>query len=249
MRARLIINADDLGLSREINEGILWGLEHGCISDTSLLIRGRHAEGAVEGLRQLGISHAGIHINLDEILGWRAGGYELHPRAVLVDMLEKGELAGACHAEARLQIEAFLSTGLRISHIDTHHHVHGFMPIFELIIDLARDYQIPAVRFSPKGYRLSTREDIPFEEGLYALMQGKIRERRLFSCTDCLEGAQRLKETGPGDTELVVHPSRGGEPWRAAELEALSKTGGRNRLMTEGISLVSFHGLATEGCP
>ncbi|HPI92576.1 MAG TPA: ChbG/HpnK family deacetylase [Deltaproteobacteria bacterium] len=243
MKGRLVINADDLGLSREINEGILWGLANGCISDTSMLIKAPHAQNAVEGLGSLGISHAGIHINLDEVLGWSPGGREVHPRRVLMDLLETGGFSKECHAEARRQIEMFLSTGLIPSHIDTHHHVHGFMSVFRIILALAREYGIPAVRFSPKGYRLPTREDIPFDEGLYAVMQGELRERGLYSCDCCLEGAHRLEETGPGDTELVVHPSRRGEPWRSAELDSLKGRDSDSRLAARGIRVVSFRDL------
>jgi len=41
MRRCVIVNADDLGLSPEINEGVLSGLKQGIISDTSVLIRHR----------------------------------------------------------------------------------------------------------------------------------------------------------------------------------------------------------------
>lgn len=243
MTGRLVVNADDLGLSREINAGILWGLEHGFISDTSLLMRAPYADSAAEGIKSLGISHAGIHVDLDAVLGWSPGGHELHPRAELMDMLENGVLDRACEAETRLQIEAFLSTGLKPSHIDTHHHVHGFMPIFGLVLALACEYRIPAVRFSLEGYRLPTREDIPFDEKRYALMDEQIRRRGLYSCGGYLEGAHRLEETGPGDTELVVHPSLGGEPWRSAELDILRERGGVRNLETRGIGMVSFHDL------
>lgn len=243
MKGRLVINADDLGLTGEINAGILWGLEHGCITDTSVLVDEPHAAAAVEGVKRLGIVHAGIHVNLDGVLGWSPGGRERYPRETLVAMLESGELAGACENEARRQIETFLSTGLIPSHIDTHHHVHGFMPIFELMLDLASEYRIPALRFSPCGYRLPTRQDIPFHVDGYTSMHEQMRRRGIHACDRYLEGAHRLDAVGPGDTELVVHPSEGGEPWRSAELDALKTGGAVCRVESRGIRLVSFHDL------
>ncbi|HON95338.1 MAG TPA: ChbG/HpnK family deacetylase [Deltaproteobacteria bacterium] len=240
MKGRLVINADDMGLSPEINAGILRGLERDCISDTSVLTGAPHAFTAVDGLKRLGITHAGIHINLDAILGWSPGGHELLPRTVLMDKLEEGTLSGACEEEARHQIDVFLSTGLSLSHLDTHHHVHGFFPVFEIIVRLAGEYRIPCLRFSPNGYRLTTREDIPFDEATYSRMHEQIRGRRLFCCDRCLEGAHRLAEVGPGDTELVVHPSLGGDPWRAGELDTLLRHAGTRSLEADGIRMVSF---------
>lgn len=243
MTGRLIINADDLGLSREVNAGILWGLTQGCISDTSVLIGAPHGASAVEGLRDLGIEHAGIHIDLDAVLGWSPGGRERLPRETLMAMLDEGELDGALHLESRSQVEAFLSTGLRPSHIDTHHHVHGFTPVFRIILDIACEYRIPAIRFSPTGYRLTTREDIPFDEGRYAFMHEQIRTRGLYCCDRCIEGAHRLGEAWPGVTEVVVHPSQEGDPWRSAELDVLRMWSGSPG--PRGMELVSFQGVAT----
>lgn len=200
----------------------------------------------MEGLKRLGIVHAGIHVNLDGVLGWSPGGRETYPREALMAMLERGELAGACETEARRQIEAFLSTGLIPTHLDTHHHVHGLMLIFELMLDLACEYRIPALRFSPDGYRLPTRQDIPFHAQGYAYMREEMRRRGVHACESYLEGAHRLDDVGPGDTELVVHPSQGGEPWRSAELDALKREGAVSRVEARGIRLVSFHDLLTD---
>jgi len=51
MRHPVIVNADDLGLSREINKGVFTGLSRGVISDVSLLIHAPFAREAVEGLQ------------------------------------------------------------------------------------------------------------------------------------------------------------------------------------------------------
>ena len=83
----LIINADDLGLSKEINSGILWGLGHGFVSDASLLVKALYTDEAVTGLKALDVRHVGIHINLDEVFGWKPGGIELKTRPVLMSML------------------------------------------------------------------------------------------------------------------------------------------------------------------
>lgn len=240
MSRRLVINADDLGLSSEINSGILCGLKNNLISDTSVMVKAPYAEPAVSALKALGIRHAGVHINLDDNLGWKPGGIEIKTRHVLMGLLNNHEFLKKCAQEIREQIEIFLSFGLIPTHIDTHHHVHGFSSIFEILVDLIMEYQIPALRFSRYGYMLPTREDIPFDDKSYAHMQEAIESRKLYFCVHYMEGAQKIDAIDPGTTELVVHPSLGGESWREEELEILKGKSGYERLEPKGILLVSF---------
>ncbi len=52
----LIINADDLGYSRERNNGIVECLKKGIVTNTSLLVNGFEAEHAVKLCSQIGLS-------------------------------------------------------------------------------------------------------------------------------------------------------------------------------------------------
>jgi predicted glycoside hydrolase/deacetylase ChbG (UPF0249 family) len=243
---RLVVNADDLGLSAEINAGALWALENGYISDTSVLINAPCAGQAVEGLARLGIRHAGIHIDLDGVFGWSTGGREVHTREELAALLGQDGFMDACRDSARMQVRKFVSAGLTPSHVDTHHHVHRFPPVFLVLMELARDWHIPAVRFSRQGYSLTTRQPIPFDDAVYSHMQDLLEAHGLVYCPSYLEGSSRLEEVGSADTELVVHPARGRDPWRTAELEALVASAGRERLRAAGIRMVSFHELVSE---
>ena len=243
MSKLLIINADDLGLSKEINSGILWGLEQGFVSDTSLLVKALLTEQAVAGLKALNIKHCGIHINLDEVFDWRPGGIERIARPKLLQMLIDPEFLHECAHEAKDQIETFISFGLIPTHVDTHHHVHGFFPIFEVLVDLLSEYGIPALRFSRYGYRLSTRKDIPYDDEIYAHMEDMLRGKSIIYCSHFLEGAMRVDDVNPGVTELVVHPSLGGDPWRSEELEILQSKAKADSLGHRGINPVSFRDL------
>jgi hypothetical protein len=246
MSKHLIINADDLGLSNEVNSGILWGLGHGFVSDTSLLVKALCVDEAVAGLKALDVRHVGIHINLDEVFGWRPGGIELKTRPALLSMLNDQGFLQECAREAKDQIEIFLSFGLIPTHVDTHHHVHGFFPIFQILVDILSKYGIPALRFSRHGYRLSTRKDIPYDDENYAHMEDMLRRRGIVYCSHFLEGAMRVDDVNPGATELVVHPSLGGDPWRAEELEILQSKAKTESLGHSGIKTVSFRDLLKE---
>ncbi len=244
MRRRLVINADDLGLSPEVNAGIVEALRRGCVSDTSVLMGAPFADEAVRELRRLGITHAGVHVDLDEVLGWSSPGREIIPRTALVRMLGQRSFMRRCEERARRQVEAFLSSGLEVTHIDTHHHVHGFLPVFELVVSLAKEYRVPAVRFSPHGYRLPTRQDICLDPATSRCMQDLLERSGIMSLDRMVEGARSiLDDSGillSGDTELVVHPSLGGDAWRAEEFNILTGEDIAGLLEKRGIALVSF---------
>ncbi len=246
MSTLLIINADDLGLSREVNAGIVWCLEHGFVSDASLLVKAVYAEEAVAGLKALDIRHVGIHINLDEVFGWRPGGIERIARPVLMGMMKDQGFLQECAHEARDQIETFFSLGLIPTHMDTHHHVHGFFPIFQILVDLLREYGIPALRFSRHGYLLPTRKNIPYDNEIFAHMEDILRRKGIVYCPHFLEGAMRVHDAILGATELVVHPSLGGDPWRAEELEILQSKAKADNLGHSRIKPVSFRDLIQE---
>jgi hypothetical protein len=121
--------------------------------------------------------------------------------------------------------------------------VHGFAPVFSILVDLMEEYGIPAMRFSPRGYHLLTREDIPYDPEGYLLMGNTLREKGIYFCDMLLEGALKIAEVNSGETELVVHPSQGGEIWRAEELALLMSEGGAESLKNRGVRIASFSDL------
>jgi predicted glycoside hydrolase/deacetylase ChbG (UPF0249 family) len=240
MKGFLIVNADDLGMSAEINAGILFGLQQGYVSDTSLMSKGPCAVEAVHDLLAIGIDHAGIHIDLDALIGWKTGGREQYSRPVLIKMLEVEDFLKACTREARNQIERFLDFSLFPTHIDTHHHVHGFPEIFSMLLDLASEFHIPAMRFSKGGYHLPTRADIPYDSGIFSRMESSMKEKGIFFSDHYLENASSLSSVKEGITELVVHPALSGDRWRIDELEFLMSHKGIKNTGQDGIKVVSF---------
>ncbi len=243
MRRCVIVNADDLGLSPEINEGVLSGLKQGIISDTSVLIKAPHIQHALAGLRQMHFAACGIHLNLDMQLGWSSPGREQFSRIELLSLLESGSLAEQLRIEARSQIETFLSCGLLPTHLDTHHHVHGFLPVFNLLIDLMQEYRIPAMRFNPGGYSLLTRQDITLSDETGTLMEETLRNQGILHCREMIEGADKIRDLRSELAELVVHPSLGGEHWRSREYDFLASPDFSAALKDGGIELVSFSDL------
>ena len=236
----LIVNADDFGMSPEINEGIILGFQCGVITEASLMAKAPFAQEAAREALEQGIE-VGIHIDLDRLLGWYSPGGEHLSRDELMAMLGRREFLEALSLEIEEQIEHFLSFGLSPSHINTHHHVHGFLPIFRLIVEAAERFGIRAMRFSRSGYRLPSRQDIPFSPAAYQEMEEELRRKGMVFAEQMIEGIEEFMGQGiKGITELVLHPAKGGEEWRERELEGILSLSFREKLQKEGIVLTTF---------
>ncbi|HIU64228.1 MAG TPA: ChbG/HpnK family deacetylase, partial [Candidatus Avacidaminococcus intestinavium] len=154
----LIVNADDFGLNSEINVGIIKGHQKGIISSTSLMCSAPAFEQAVTYARanpKLGI---GIHLTLvggvapvlssaklttlldENGLFYRDYG------AFLCKYLGKQIKKAEIKAELAAQIEKALQTGLTITHVDSHQHLHVFPGLTEIITDLCVAYDLRKVR-------------------------------------------------------------------------------------------------------
>lgn len=60
----LVINADDFGLSRKVNEGILTAHKKGCLTSTSLMANGPMFQQGIEMSRSVPRLGVGVHLNL-----------------------------------------------------------------------------------------------------------------------------------------------------------------------------------------
>mgnify|MGYP001022633441 CR=1 FL=1 len=162
-RFRLIINADDLGVSPERDAGILDCFTQGAISSASLLVDGEHAAEAAQQAVDAGLP-LGLHLNLTE--GSRpqrstltgADG-ALLGKFGLRDALAAGRIRNAELAcEIRRQFDRFIElTGELPSHVDGHHHSHVEPAIAAVLAPImASEYGVYCVR-------------LPREQGLGAL--------------------------------------------------------------------------------
>lgn len=238
----LIINADDLGISHEVNEAIFAAYEKGVITDSSLLIRGPYSKEAIKLIKEAPSFRVGLHIDLDPLLGWGSPGREKLPRSELLRMMDDHDFASRVGEEIDKQITAFLEEGLTPSHVDTHHHVHGFPQILLPLVEAMVRYEIKAIRFCRKGYYLMGRQDITLTPEVACWMEKLLQEKGIFYPHHFIDPTFpfSLKELPQGITELMVHPSTGGEPWRKKDLERLMDPSFMTTLEEEDIKLISF---------
>ena len=238
----LIINADDLGISPEVNHGIFAAYEQGLVTDSSLLPKGPYSHEAIDMINTNIGFPVGIHIDLDSLLGWESPGKEKFTRTELHLMMNNADFVQRVKQEIHEQIEIFLGAGLIPSHIDTHHHVHGFPQIFESLLEAMDSYGIKALRFSQKGYALLGRKDILVAEETAQWMEDSLREREIAYPQLLIDPLVpfSLQELPSGVTELMVHPSMGGDPWRQRDFEMLVDPLFMTTVRDEGIKLISF---------
>ena len=238
----LIINADDLGISPEVNRGIFAAYEKGVITDSTLLIKAQYSREAIDMLRSTPSFHVGVHINLDPLLGWESPGKEKLTRQELHRLMSESSFIRKIKQEINEQIEAFLDTGLIPSHIDTHHHVHGVPRIFEPLLKAMDRYGIKGIRFSKKGYFLMGREDILITEETAQWMEEMLRTKGIFFPHHLIDPLFpfSLKELPFGVTELIVHPGMGGDEWRQRDFEMLMDPCFMTTVREEEIELTSY---------
>jgi hopanoid biosynthesis associated protein HpnK len=160
---RLIINADDFGLTGGVNRAIVEGHEHGVVTSTTLMANGQAFEDAIalaQSRPRLGV---GCHIVLvdgapvlDETavrsLLDRSSDSSSNPRfregiarfgaLALLGRLDESEI----EAEATAQIRKLQTAGVTVTHIDSHKHTHLFPRVLRPLLRAAASCGVRAIR-------------------------------------------------------------------------------------------------------
>jgi len=142
----LVVNADDLGLSRGVNEGIALAHLDGIVTSASLMVRQPAAEAAAELVRQLPKLGVGLHVDLAE---WTPGPSGWTPLYAFVD--DRDGSAVAREVEEQLALFEDL-VGRPPDHLDSHQHVHRSEPLRSILGRLAKELRMPLRFHSRFGY-------------------------------------------------------------------------------------------------
>lgn len=163
---RLIINADDFGFTAGINRGIRKALTEGVVSSISVMPNLPWAEEIKDIANQFPRVSIGYHLNLTK-------GRPLLPPERVNTLVESdgfflnrpSKLAAAAELkqmeeEIRAQLEKILSYGIRISHLDSHHHLHYHPKVLPLAVKIAKEYGIKAIRYPDRRFFERESEEI-----------------------------------------------------------------------------------------
>jgi chitin disaccharide deacetylase len=233
---RLIINADDFGLTAGVNRAILELNSAEVLPSATLMATGRAFRDAIHSAFQQTTLGVGCHVLFVD------GQSALHPSDLptlapegrlrsslttfMVDLFGGRIASSEMEREAIAQIRKIQSTGITVTHIDTHKHTHMFPRVLGPIIRAARACNVPAIRnpFEPDwALRLTTKA--PATRRLQVRTLRLFREHFLRAVRDARlrtpDGALGVLATGtfdadyivrllhnmpPGNWELVCHP-------------------------------------------
>ena len=277
---RVIINADDFGMSVEVNEAVIRAYKEGVLTSTSLMVTGAAFEHAVELAKEnpglaVGIhlvtvvgksvlSHAEIPALVD-----REGNFSNNPTAAGLKYYFTPRARRALRKELAAQFQKFRSTGLPLSHIDGHLHLHVHPVIFKAALDLGAKYGARRMRVPAEERQLAIAFDranllqksihtllfgglarymkqklsargFSFPERVYGNLQsGRMSERYFLYVLDNLTA-----ET----SEVYFHPAvyaddrllDNGERQCSIEFEALTSKRVKDRVQDLGVKLTNY---------
>jgi hopanoid biosynthesis associated protein HpnK len=242
---RVVMTADDFGLSVSVNEAVERAHRQGVLRAASLMVAGPAAADAVSRARALPELRVGLHLvviegpavlrrgqipDLVDERGWFPSDqlalgvrYFLWPRV-------RRQLA----AEIRAQFAAFAATGLALDHADAHKHMHLHPTVGRLMIEIGREFGLGGVRVptEPPAVLAACGEKVAMGARALAAWTGLLRRRVRqagMQAPDAVFGlawsgqmtAARVRALAPhlpaGLSEIYFHPAA----WREPLLTAL----------------------------
>jgi hopanoid biosynthesis associated protein HpnK len=156
---RLVVNADDFGRSRPINEAVIRAHREGILTTTSLMVNEPPCTEAVELTKQNPNLGVGLHLTLlmghsalqrSEIPGLinESGEFLNDPVKVGFKYFFQRGLREQLRKEIHAQFERFHATGLRLDHINGHLHLHLHPTVFSILMEDAGTLGIERMRLT-----------------------------------------------------------------------------------------------------
>ena len=273
MSRTLIVNADDFGFSRSVNQGIVEAHTRGVLTATTWLAGGEAAEEAAALAEEHPRLEIGLHLALndttpcaphDQVAPLLDGPrFPSRYPATARRLLTSAAARRAAAAEWAAQYHRFHATfGRAPLHVDSHQHVALLPPLWNPFLQLAREHGVRFVRVPAEvehfGYLRGPRLPAALLLSGLARRFGVRAERAGLYAVDHFLGFRfsgGITETRvldlisalrPGVTELMVHPgttTTADGYARRAELEALTSPVVREALEHAGIRLARFRDL------
>lgn len=248
MTRRLIVNADDFGYNRDVNDGIIEAHRSGILTAATLMASGSEFQHAVLLAKDHPTLDVGIHLTLtgERALSRPGKALPATPGALGIELVF-GDLNIA--RELELQVQRVLDAGLIPTHLDTHKHAHLLPQVAEAVGELSARHRIRWVRrplakpilgglslrrLAKHGCRL-TDHFLGFD------MTGRFGAAELEAL---------IRELPEGLSEFMCHPGRFGDQLRVArtrlkqsrqrELEALTAPSVRAAVQAAGVILTNY---------
>jgi hopanoid biosynthesis associated protein HpnK len=187
---RLIINADDFGLTSSVNRAILESHQRGVVTSATLMAKGASFDEAIQLAQSVPRLSLGCHVVLVDgspilspsqipslVKSHNAGFRERlssFARGALTKRLDPDQI----EAEAAAQIRKLLSAGVTVTHVDTHKHTHMFPHVLRPVLRAANTCGVRAIRN-------------PFETVSFSLVAARPRLWKRYFEVNALNGFAR----------------------------------------------------------
>ena len=225
---RVIINADDFGLSPGVNRGIVACHESGVVTSASLMVRWPAAVEAAALARRFPSLSVGLHIDLYE---WSKVGGEWRALYEVVPPADETKVRD----EILRQFEVFEQLmGGTPTHVDSHQHVHAKGAAHRVAAEMASRLGVPLRQFHPR---------IRYEGSFY----GQTHKGEPYPDLISVKALTGIIETLPvGTTEVGCHPALDRDvdgmyrDEREVEVATLCDPRIREALTANNVALISF---------
>jgi len=259
---QLVVNADDFGFTRDVNQGIIEAHQNGILTATTLMSDGPAFDDAVRLARENPALDIGVHLVL----------VGQPPFPMTVAQLTRAVMLGKIqiYQELSAQVQKILDAGLKPTHLDTHKHTHLLPPVLDAVARISETFKIPWVR-RPFDFPITTR-GISWSKRAVSRSLGVVRRRfqRVLTTHGCLstdhfagfqitgkfdasDVAALIRSLPDGSTEFMCHPGICTAELRSArtrlkesreqELRALTAPEVRDALRESGVELATFSSL------
>ena len=280
----LACTADDFGLALPVNEAVEEAHLHGILTGASLMVTGPAAEDAVDRARRLPALGVGLHLvlvdgcpalppeDIPDLVG-SDGRLNTNPVSMGIRIFFQRHVQRQVEQEMRAQFTRFLATGLKLDHVNGHHHFHQHPSIVGMLARMAREYGIGSARWPVEAPLNSWRAQrnrpaLRFAAWLFSaarlLGMRQRLERAGIHCNDHLFGLHEsgnmtlerverfLRALPEGATEIYCHPATRAWPGPDAlpqdyrcveEFHAMAAPALLALVEEMGVHLLSFGGL------
>lgn len=241
---KLIINADDFGLTNAVTYGIYDAIKHGIVTSTTLMVNTKASILAANLTKEHSDLNVGLHFNLSL-------GKPLTNCRSLVDgnnnfikpkVLKNDEqyLEEEIYQELVAQYQRYLElVGKKPTHVDSHLYVHQIFPkVNRQLIRFSEEYHLPVRGYSNKFFK-----ETYFEKNFKVLQNDNYSSllekfKRLIEEDECYEIVELMAHPGFIDVDLL-NISSYNQP-RCLEYQVLKSNEAKEFLKLKEIELMSF---------
>ena len=152
---RLIVNADDFGLTSGVNRAIVEGNRHGVVTSATLMANAQASQGAIELAKSQPSLKTGCHVvlidgaplsgNLPSLTNGSAR-FRSSLKEFALAAVRKQIAADEIEREVEAQVRKIQASGITLTHVDSHKHTHMFPHVLRPLLRAARARGIRAVR-------------------------------------------------------------------------------------------------------